>query len=396
MWLTISSFAAILSFADLGMGNGLLSHVAEAHGKADRSAIRTYIASSFAVLTLVAGLIIALFWSAFPLISWPKIFAVHGVLARAESGPAVAVFATCFALSIPIQIVQKVQIGLQGSFVASAWQCVGNLLALLGVVTATHFRFGLPWLVLAFVGSPLLIGVLNSLSFFLVNRRDIAPRIRDVSKTAATHIAHTGGLFLILQIVAAASYSSDPLVIAHVLGPENVAQYAVPAQMFSVIGMLISMGLAPLWPAYGEALSRADHGWVRQTFIHSVEMAAGAATAGAIALALFGPALLRLWVGPAISASPLLLLGLAIWKILEASGNAVAMFLNGARVVRFQVVVGVLSAVAILGLKFILLPLIGVAGSVWATIIGFSLFAGIPLVFRASRIANSAMTSGKS
>jgi O-antigen/teichoic acid export membrane protein len=389
MWMTMSSFIAILSFADLGMGNGLLNLISSANGKDDRAAIQRYVSSGFGMLSLIAAVILAGFWISYSFVPWERLFNVRSPLAEAEAGPAIAVFAVCFALSIPAAIVQKVQIGLQNSFVASMWQGLGSLLALAGVLVATHLQLGLPWLVFAFVGAPLVAAIGNSLLYFTVLHPDIAPTSAGFSSSVAHSTARSGLLFLLLQVVAAASFSSDPLVISHLLGPAAVAQYSVPERMFSVIGMVIAMGLSPLWPAYGEAISRADHAWVKTAFIRSLSIAMGMAATGAFLVALAGPALLRLWVGPSIHATPLLLIGFAIWKVIESGGNSVAMLLNGAHVVRFQLIVSTITGVAVLALKFLLVKHIGIPGTVFATITGYLIFSLVPNVIKVRSILNS-------
>ena len=379
MWLTLSSFITILSFADLGLGNGLLSQIADAHGRNDRRAMQRAITSAFGMLTAISASLLAAFALAYSSIPWFRIFNVATPLAKAEAGPAIAVFAICFAIAIPAAIVQKVQIGLQDSFIPSLWNCLSSLIALGGIIAVTQFGLGLPWLVLALTGAPLLAAISNSIAFFIGQRPDLAPQPAAFSIAAAISMARAGGLFLILQIVAAASYASDPLVISHVLGANAVPQYAVPERMFSLVGMVVAMGLAPLWPAYGEAISRSDHGWARRTLLRSIGLAAGAAAIGSTIVALLGPTLLHAWVGSAVQASPILLLGLALWRVLEAGGNAVSMFLNGSRVILFQVGTAITTGIVILTLKFVLVSQMGVAGTVWATIIGFSIVT-IPAV----------------
>lgn len=386
MWLTISSLIAVLSFADLGMGNGLLNRIAAAHGRNDRPSIQRYVSSGFAVLTVISLLIILAFVSFYALIPWPRFFNVQDHLARYEAGPSVAVFTICFALSIPATIVQKIQAGLQESFIASSWQCVGSIVALAGVVTVTKLEMGLPWIVLAFMGGPLVAALSNSLVFYIRSAPDIAPRPKAFSTEAAVQTGQTGLLFLLLQIVVAAAYSSDSLVISHILGPAAVPQYAVPERMFSIVSQLIATVLTPLWPAYGEAISRSDHDWVKQTFFRSLTFSVCLAGAVSGLVALAGPTLLRVWVGSTIQVTPLLLVGFALWKTLEAGGNSVAMFLNGAHVVRFQVITAAVMGVVVLVLKIVLVGSLGVAGSVWATIIGYSICSAIPMMFRVGGI----------
>ena len=378
LWMTISSLVAILAFADLGIGNGMLNAIAAAHGRDDRAAIRGYVSSGFFVLSAVAIGLLLLFAAAYRFVPWPALFNVKTELARQEVGPAVAVFFACFALAIPVGIVQRVQMALQRGFLASLWQCLASTLGLVGVVIAIRREAGLPWLVLAFVGAPLLASALNSVVFFGRTEPGIAPARSAMSREASVQLVRTGGLFLVLQLVAAVAYASDSFVIAHLLGAPAVADYAVPERMFSLITMVLAMVLAPLWPAYGEAIARGDAAWVKRTLRRSVTIAVALSAMFSLALVLLGSTLIELWVGKAVVPSMLLLVGLAVWKTIEAGGNALAVFLNGAHVVRPQVVMALLTAISALLLKITLVRFIGVSGAVWAMALSYLLLTGLP------------------
>jgi O-antigen/teichoic acid export membrane protein len=379
MWMTISSLIAVLSFADLGMGNGLLNSVAYAHGKDDVVAIRRFVSSAVLVLSLVALCFFMAFALGYHWLSWPALFNVRSELARSEAGPTLAIFIALFALNIPLGIVGRVQTGLQQSFNVSLWQCVGSVMALLNILIVIHLKAGLPWLVVAVLGSPTVAAMCNTVHFFGRARPDLCPRRDAISREAIRHIMRTGFLFLILQIVAAVAYASDNLVIAQFLGASAVTEYAIPERLFSLIAMALAIMLAPLWPAYGEALSRGDVGWVRNAFGRSLARALGVAAVLSILLVVFAPRIIALWVGHAVNPPLLLLAGLGLWKVIEAGGNAMAMLLNGANVVRLQLVVAVLTGLSALTLKILLVGQIGVAGTVWASIIAFSLISVVPL-----------------
>ncbi|HEV2674624.1 MAG TPA: oligosaccharide flippase family protein [Aliidongia sp.] len=381
MWMVISSFIAMLSFADLGIGNGLLNAIAAAHGLDDWPMIRSYISSGFFVLVLIALTIILVVAAAYPFVPWYKIFNVTSDLARGEARQALAVFFLCFALSVPFSVVQRVQMGLQMGFAANLWQCLGSVLALIWVVAAILLKEGLPWLVLALVGGPLIVSILNTIIFFGVQRVDIRPSIPCISRRAISATVRTGMLFLFLQIVASVSYGADNIIIAQTLGASAIAGYAVPEKMFSIIPMILGMVLVPFWPAYGEALSRGDYAWVRRTLGRSFGVAVAAATVLAGGLVVFGPWLLQLWVGRAIAPSFALLLGLGCWKIVEAGGTAVAMFLNGAHIVTFQLIVGVVAGLAIISFKIALVLHYGVPAIPWGATIAYLIFAAIPTAF---------------
>ena len=70
VWVTLSSFVLMLSFADLGIGSALLNLVSEADGRDDRPAIAQYISSAFVVMAAVAAILLVLFALAYPFIDW--------------------------------------------------------------------------------------------------------------------------------------------------------------------------------------------------------------------------------------------------------------------------------------------------------------------------------------
>lgn len=388
MWMTISSLAAILAFADLGIGNGMLNAIAAANGRDDRAAIRGFVSSGFFGLSLVSLGLMCFFVAAYRFIPWPELFNVQSGIAQQEVGPAVAVFFICFALAIPLTIVQRVQMALQCGFLSSLWQCLASVFALIGVLVAIRYEAGLLWLVLAFVGVPLVVSALNSVVFFNYMQPEIAPARRAITRAAATQLVRTGGLFLILQLVAAVTYASDSFVITQMLGASAVADYAVPERMFSLITVMLAMLFAPLWPAYGEAIERGDVAWVRHTLRRSVACAAALAFVFSVPLILLGPWLIELWIGTTVVPTMTLLISLAVWKSIEAVGNSLSAFLNGANVVRIQLAISSITMIAAISLKVLLVPVIGVSGTVWATVIAFSVCALIPYAIILPKIIN--------
>lgn len=380
MWMTISSLAAVLAFSDFGIGNGMLNAIAAAHGRDDRDAIRAYVSSGFFALSGVSVGLLCLFAIVYRFVTWHELFNVHNNIAQQEAGPAVAVFFFCFALAIPMAIVQRVQMALQLGFFASLWQCLASTFALIGVIVAIRQEAGLPWLVLAFVGAPLVVSALNSLVFFGRMQPEIAPTRHSITWEAATQLVRTGGLFLVLQFVAAIAYASDSFVIAQIMGASSVADYAIPERMFSLITMLLAMVLAPLWPAYGEAIARGDFTWVRNTLRRSVVFSAALAFVFSFIFVLLGPWLIELWVGKTVVPSISLLLSFAVWKTIEAGASSLAVFLNGANVIRVQLIISLITMIVAMGLKVILVFIIGVSGVVWATVIAFTLCALIPYI----------------
>lgn len=386
MWMTIASFSIMLSFSDLGMGNGILSAVADSFGRNDRAAIRNQISSGFFVLCLIAAFLLLFFWSIGSLFQWDRLFNVTSALARQEATPALAVFMLCFAIGMPFGIVQKVQIGLQQGFAANLWQCVGSLIGLAGVLAVIRFDGSVPWLIAAMSGAPIFASILNFFVFFAVKAPDLAPDYRVVSRRMIGRMARIGLLFFLLQLIISVAFASDNIIIAQLLGASAVATYAVPEKMFALITSLIVLAVNPLWPAYTEAIARGDDKWVRTTLKRSMYFAILAAAICGTFLVIFGREIMALWVGPAISPPLFLLLILGVWKVLEAAGNALSIYLNGAGQLRMQAILLGSMAISSIVLKIVLLPLLGLPGIVLATAISYLIFVLIPWSYYLPRL----------
>jgi O-antigen/teichoic acid export membrane protein len=386
LWMTISSVVAILGFADFGIGNGVLNVVADAHGQENVEEIRRSVSSAFALLNMVAVALLAIFATIYPLVDWGHFFNVSSEVARREAGPATAVFIICFALNVPADVVQRLQLGLQEGFIGKLWQLAGSITGLAGVVLVIHFRLGLPWLLVALAGAPLLVTIANNIVFFGWMRSDLRPGLRLISRAVMRRIARLGLLFFVLQVVVAVAYSSDNFVVAKLLGPDAVTRYSVTAKMFSLISLGLSMFLGPLWPAYGEAVSRGDLAWVKRTLIRSTAAASLIAAVAATFLVLLGPAVLQFWVHQAISPPFLLLLGLGLWSVMDAAAQAVAMFLNGVSVILSQAVVASIFALGCITLKIYFVHRFGIAGVPWATLLSYLCLSAIPFSILVPRV----------
>jgi O-antigen/teichoic acid export membrane protein len=393
LWMTISSFTALLQFADLGMGNGLLNAVSDANGRGDTVAARRYVTSGFYLLFGIAAILVGLFVVAYPLIPWPRVFNVGSAAAIKEAGPAMLVLVVCLALNLPLGIVQRVQLAYQEGYASNLWQAAGSLMALTGVLLAIHFRGGLPWLVLAMSGGPVVALLLNWVAEFGWLKPWLFPQHRFFRLAAAQRIAGAGLMFMILQLATALAFSSDNIVIAQVLGAAAVTQYAVPMRLFSVLGVISALFFLPLWPAYGEAVARGDIAWVKRTLIRSLLLTFVLCGAPAVVLTLMGKTIIRMWVGPQIQPAFHLLLGMGIWAVLAGLGNALAMFLNGANILKFQAVCGSLMAIAAVLLKVWLAHYWGTSGVIWATVFAYTLAAAPMLIYVRSSLRRMGRSS---
>jgi O-antigen/teichoic acid export membrane protein len=389
LWMTISSLVLMMGFADMGLGLGLMNVITEAHGQEDRQAATSYVSSAFFMLLFIGTLLVALFSLAYPYIPWPRLFNVKTAQASQEAGPAMAVFFFCFAANLPLGIVQRVQRGYQEGFFNSIWESLGKVLGLLGLLLVIYLKAGLLWLVLAMTGAPLVAALGNGAVLFGHNRPWLRPRWHSLSREAAGKIVHLGFLFFILQFTSALIFQSHNFILAQILGPEAVTQYAVPARLFMILPFIIGFVLDPLWPAYGEAMARREMAWVKKTFYRSAFWAPLIGLPIAAVFVLWSPHLIKFWVGPKIEPGWTLLIGLGLWTVILVMGLACSMILNAANIFRFQIICFSLASIVGVSTSIILIYIIGVPGVIYGSSLSYLLFFLIPAYFYINRLFKS-------
>jgi O-antigen/teichoic acid export membrane protein len=366
VFATITAIAGLVGWADFGLGNGLISEVAAAQGRDDSASTARAVSTAFFALLGLAIVLGALFAVVYPFVPWDSIFNVSGDAASGV-GAAAAAFAVGVLLALPLGVVQRAEIGLQEMFVASLWQALGSLLGLAGVIIAVAAGASLPYIVLAVAVGPAMALAGNGGELFFRRRPWLRPTLKRVDRDVGAALLRIGSLFFVLQIAVAVAYESDALVLTQILGPSAVTTYSVTMRVFLVVPALAGFVLAPLWPAYGEAISRGDAGWVRQTLRRAVRGGLLLSVGGAGVLALVARPFIDAWAG--FRPPYLLVVAAAIWVVVITVAAVLAAFLNGARVIRAQIVLALLMMVVNLGLSIAFTHWVGVSGVVWGSIV---------------------------
>jgi len=385
MWVVISSTIAMFSFADLGIGNGLLNAISDAHGRGDRTAAANYVSSAFFALTGIAALAGLGFAVCYPFIPWPTVFNVPaGTLAALEAGPAVAVFVASFLVSMPLGVVQRIRMGYQEGFIDSAWVTVGNLCAFAAVVLGVYWKVSLTWLVFGMVAVPAIVQVVNAVVLFSRHYVWLRPRWRAATRAASTRVMRTGGYFFILQIAGAVAYQSDAMILTQMLGTDAAARYAVPMKLFQLMPVILGFAANALWPAYGESVARGDLSWAKRALTRSMWGSFAVSGVVSLGLVLIGRPFISWWMGidaAAVMPTYLVLFAMGAWAVVGAVSGSLGAFLNGAGILRFQVICAVLMMIANVVFSIMLTRRVGLSGVVWGSVLSQVIFILIPMWF---------------
>jgi O-antigen/teichoic acid export membrane protein len=379
LWMVLISIISVMGFADLGIGNGLMNAVSEAYGKDDRSLAKEYVTSAFVMMLGIAAILTAAGAAGYSFVPWMRLFNVTSGAVAAEGARAFLVLFCWFVLSIPLGVVTRTQAGLQQGYFPQIVGAFGSIVSLLALLLVIALHGSLALLVLASTFGAVAATVLNGWLLFREHPW-LLPSWHAYRRSSADKILKLGLLFFVLQCAFAVSYSSDNIVIAQVMGAAAVAIYAVPQKLFSIATVGVSMGLDPLWPAYGEALARGDTAWVRRVFFASLRITLAISVPLCAFLVLAAPWILRVAVGKSLNAPISLLVTLAVWGVVASVSGVTSMLLNGAGIMKEQAIVSAFASLSNLALSIIFTRRLGVMGVCLGSIVT-QLLITLPVCF---------------
>lgn len=370
LWATITSLVGMLVFADLGIGNGMLNAVAQANGRDSAAGVRRAIAAGVTAVALTAAVLLLMFLAIWPFVNWSQAFAVQGPANVREVALAVLVLVVIFTFNMPVSTIQKVQYGLQQGRWISLSHAFAAVLSLGMTLAVVHFDLGLAGLVACFVLASLLADTAFG-ALFLSRFPTIIPHKSDWDTKEFQALFKVGLSFLFLQVGVSLCFASDNLILAQLLGNEAVAVYSVHQKLFSPITIVAAMALAPLWPAFADAISRRDYRWVKRVlWVSCAGILVWAAISGA-ALLIASDWIMKHWLKGQISANAMLGWCLVVWGCVDVVGRTISTFLNGAGMLKQQMLNVAIFVPLCIALKVILVREIGLYGVVVGTIIAW-------------------------
>ena len=339
IWATCHSMLAIMAYADLGIGNGLLNAIASANARRDDRAATAMLSSALAMLCAIASVAAALAllaWHFLPLPTW---------LSRMQDGrpsdaaAGLAVFVAYSIVALPLSCGDRLAAAFQEGFASNLFRALAALASLFFTYLAIRRNCSFPVICAAtLLSSALALG--GTFAWQLRSRPWLCPRLSLVTREMALRLGGSGTGFFLVQLVALVGFNLDTMIVARYLGAAEVATFTVVSRLFTVVTVVVSAIVMPLWPAYADAKATHDTDWLKKTFSRSLTLAASLSFVASAILAACGPWLISIWVGDRAAPDRPLIYIFAAWTCVLSIGMAFSTFLNGMHWLRFQLLLG--------------------------------------------------------
>lgn len=375
LYTLVATLPTLLPFADLGMAAVILNAVGGSANPREDPEVRRAIVTAMRILAN-SGLVITAVCVVIALLgAWPLLLGVD--LSGAELMPLVCL--AIFSAALPFTVGPRVLIGLGRNTTQIASTALTAPFIFIVVQLLAQFapQSAGRWLaVVSYVASALVVLVAYALAWRAIDPQlrqaiKLFPRIRSYPSMRAMQIA---GPMLLQSLVLPVAMQTDRLLLSHFTSGNELAQYALAAQLFGLINQTIMATGVALWPYFARARSAGE--------IRSPAQATLLMTSGALAAALALTALLP-WLWPFINHGKFemtvwLIVGFIVFVTMEAAKYPAGMYLTDERGLRFQIV-PVLALVPInIGLSIALIGPLGAAGPIWGSAISVLVCQVIP------------------
>lgn len=333
IWLTLTSFITWFTFFEIGLGSGLQNKLAEALAVKNYGLAKIYVSTTYAILTLVIGIVAILFFVGNIFIDWTVILNTEKDLSPELTSLAFIVFGFFF-LRFVLKLVGVIIRADQRPAIAGTFGPIGNLISLILIYILTKTTSGGSLIYLGWILSvaPTFVLIIATFYFYQSDYKKIAPSIHSVRFKYAKDLLNLGLKFFLIQISALIMFQSSNIIITQFYGPAEVTPFNIAYKLFSIITMVFAIIVAPFWSAFTEAWVTKDFVWVRKTVKNLFYIWLGL-VAMALILFLISDSFFDFWIGKekmkTIIISNRLKILLIIYFLLFTFGSVFNMFING-------------------------------------------------------------------
>ncbi len=362
VWIILSSTLGMLSFFNIGLGNGMRNMLFESFADGNNRKSKEIISTAYlslAAITLTLSLIAA---AIFPLFNWNQILNTPSYSQMELLILALMVFCGLMAqleLNLIVSIMQAKQLTAYGDMIS----VIGQILSLVGVMVLPLLmpEPGLIHYCAIIVLTPIAITLLFSLYLFLTKLKDIRPSLRFYNKEYLHSLLGVGAKFFVIQVAWLIMYQSNSIIIAHVIDTEQVTTFNVAYKYCSLLQMIFILLMDPTWSAAGDAYVKREFDWIRNTErrLNRVwQLFLGIS----ICQCLVAPIVYKIWIGNAVSIHWTITLSGIIYFIVSMKAAIYCNIINGTGKIKLQHIMYVIQAVAYIPIAIVVGRYLGVAG----------------------------------
>lgn len=372
--LTLTSIVGWVGYMDVGLGNGLRNKLPEFLAKGDFYSVKKIVSSCYVTLAIYVALIIVIFLIVSPFVDWLGVLNSPTSDAGEIQGLTNIVFIS-FCIQFLFGLINSILFAYQMPAFQSLFTFVGQFIALIALVIQVYVFDVTSVLQIGAVNSmiPPLVLFLGSIGLFRTKLKEIAPSFKLFEFKSVGSILSLGLKFFVLQMITIVLFQANSIIIARVVSPEAVVEYNLAFKYVSLLTMIFTIVITPVWSATTDAYVRKDFAWINKTISFSRKVCIASIFIGVL-MVLASKFVYGIWLGKGTidinySTTGLILLYISFEMLYKVYGTII----NGTGKVFAQIILTGVIAIIYIPLAIFLGNLCGLSGVLIANAIVFAL-----------------------
>ena len=361
IWLTLNSILMWINSFDIGLGNGLRNRLASAIAQNNKALAQSYVSTTVFMLAIIMGAIIIIGSIFAPFINW---YDILSTTPEKVSGLKEIVYLSfaIFCLNFIFKFIGNVYQAMQMPSINNLMVAAGHLLSLIIIYLLTLTTKGsLFWVAITYSASPLLIYIIAYPITFNKIYPYLKPNYKLFKFKYLKDLFQIGLQFFLIQLSTILLFAFSNVLISHMFGPEEVTPYNIAYRYFSLIAMVMSLVISPMWSATTDAYTKGDILWIKRALnkIHKILLAAVFLI---IAMVLASDFVYEIWIGNEVKIPLLLSALMGLYQLIIISSLTYSNFLNGLGKLKLQTINTVTVAILFIPLCYMLGLHFGIIG----------------------------------
>ena len=372
--LTLTSIVGWVGYMDVGLGNGLRNKLPEFLAKGDFHSAKKIVSSCYVTLAIYVALIIVIFLMVSPFVDWLGVLNSPTSDAGEIRGLTNVVF-IAFCIQFLLGLINSILFAYQMPAFQSLFTFVGQFVALIALVIQVYVFDVTSVLQIGAVNSiiPPLVLFWGSIGLFRTKLKEIAPSFKLFEFKSVGSILSLGLKFFVLQMITIVLFQANSIIIARVVSPEAVVEYNLAFKYVSLLTMIFTIVITPVWSATTDAYVRKDFEWINKTLSFSRKVCIASIFIGVL-MVLASKFVYGMWLGRGsidinYSTTGLILLYISFEMLYKVYGTII----NGTGKVFAQIILTGIIAIIYIPLAIFLGNLCGLSGVLIANTIVFAL-----------------------
>lgn len=371
--LTLTSIVGWVGYMDIGLGNGLRNKLPEFIANNDFNSAKKIVSSCYATLAIYVALIITVFLIISPFVDWLEVLNSPTSDAK-EIRELTNVVFIAFCIQFLLGLLNSILFAYQMPAFQSLFTFAGQALALIALIIQVFVFNITSVLQIGAVNSiiPPLVLFCGSIRLFYTRLSKIAPSLMYVDLKSVSGILSLGVKFFVLQVITIVLFQANSIIIARVVNPEAVVEYNLAFKYVSLLTMIFTIVITPVWSATTDAYIRNDFTWIKKTISLSQKVCIISIIIGILML-FVSKYVYGIWLGKdainiSYSTTGLILLYISFEMLYKVYGTII----NGTGKVFAQMILTGIIAIMYIPLALLLGSSWGLSGVLIANVIVFA------------------------